>query len=66
MYRDQAVDLFIWIVIGYGFFAMATSFDLAAYGEKRTKDMLISYIIASAFNIFFNISLIPEFADQPG
>ena len=41
---------------------MATSFDLAAYGEERTKDMLISYIVASAVNIWFNFSLIPEYA----
>ena len=64
VYRNEALELFLWIAIGYGFFAMSTSFDLAAYGEKRTKDMLMSYLVASSINVILNFILIPNYASK--
>ena len=64
VYRNEAIELFLWIAIGYGFYAMSTSFDLAAYGEERTKDMLISYLVASSINVVFNFLLIPDYASK--
>lgn len=60
-YRKEATGLLIWIAMGYGFLAVSMSFDLAAYGGKRTSDMLIAYGIAAIVNVSFNVALIPEF-----
>lgn len=60
-YRQQATGLLVWIAMGYGFLAVSMSFDLAAYGGKRTSDMFIAYGIAAIFNVSFNFMLIPEF-----
>lgn len=61
-YREGATDLLVWIALGYGCFAVATTFDLMAYGNKRTSDMFISYGVASIVNVVFNIILIPDYA----
>lgn len=63
-YRDTASSLFVWIAVGYGFFAMSSSFDLAAYTNKKTVDITIAYLVASACNIGLNILLIPQYASE--
>jgi len=63
-YRESASGLFVWIAVGYGFFAMSSSFDLAAYTHKKTVDITIAYLIASACNIGLNILLIPQHASE--
>ncbi len=60
-YRQKATGLLIWIAMGYGFLAVSMSFDLAAYGGKRTSDMFIAYGIAAILNVSFNVALIPEY-----
>jgi O-antigen/teichoic acid export membrane protein len=61
-YREGATDLLVWIALGYGCFAVATTFELMAFGNKRTSDMFISYGVASIVNVVFNIILIPDYA----
>jgi len=58
-YREGATPLLLWIALGYSFIAVSFSFDLAAYGSKRTLDMFISYGISAVINIGLNIMLIP-------
>ena len=60
-YRVQAVELLLWVAIGYGCLAISMSFDLAAYGDKRTSDLLIASSISSALNLIMNLILIPEY-----
>jgi O-antigen/teichoic acid export membrane protein len=59
-YREGATRLLVWIATGYGFMAIAMSFDLAAYGRKRTSDMLIAYGVSALTNVSLNLLLIPE------
>ena len=63
-YREGASGLFVWLGIGYGFFAMSSSFDLAAYTDKNTVDIMIAYLVSSALNIGLNILLIPQHASE--
>jgi len=63
-YRDGASDLFVWLAVGYGFFAMSSSFDLAAYTDKNTVDIMIAYLMSSACNVGLNILLIPQHASK--
>lgn len=59
-YRQKAEELLVWVAAGYGFLAVSMSFDLAAYGEKRTPDIFVAYGFAAILNVVFNIMLIPE------
>lgn len=60
-YRAEAAELLIWIAVGYSFLAVAMTFDLTAYGEKKTSDMFISWGFASILNLAINLLLIPEY-----
>lgn len=60
-YREEATHLLLWIALGYSFIAISFSFDLAAYGSKRTLDMSISYGISAMINVVLNIILIPDY-----
>ena len=59
-YREDAAGLLLWVAMGYGFLAISMSFDLAAYGEKRTVDIFVAYGIAAVTNVTLNIALIPD------
>ena len=61
-YQLGAKKLFIWIAIGYGLFFISSSFDLAAYSNKKTSDMLIAYLIAAITKLILSFLLIPKFA----
>jgi len=61
-YQLGAKKLFIWIAIGYGLFFISSSFDLAAYSNKKTSDMLIAYLVAAVIKLILSFLLIPKFA----
>ena len=61
-YREEASGLLFWIAFGYGLHAVAMSFDLAAYGGKKTVDIFLSYGVAALANVIFNIVLIPKYS----
>jgi len=61
-YQFGAKKLFIWIAIGYGLFFISSSFDLAAYSNKKTSDMLIAYLVAATIKLILSFLLIPKFA----
>lgn len=61
-YQLGAKNLFIWIAIGYALFFISSSFDLAAYSNKKTSDMLIAYLIAAIAKLILSFLLIPKFA----
>ncbi len=60
-YRAGALELLLWIAMGYGFLAISMSFDLAAFGHKRTADMLLAYGVSAISNVTLNILFIPEY-----
>ncbi|MEA2115362.1 MAG: oligosaccharide flippase family protein [Thermodesulfobacteriota bacterium] len=59
-YRAEAAGIMVWVAAGYGFLAVAMTFDMAAYGHKRTSVMVYAYGTAAIFNIIFDLLLIPE------
>jgi O-antigen/teichoic acid export membrane protein len=61
-FREEASPLFIWLAVAYGLQGIAMSFDMVAYGSKRTSNIMQSYLIAALLNIAFNIWLIPLYA----
>ena len=63
-YRQEAAGLLVWIAAGYGLMAVSTSFDLAAYGAKRTTDILLAFGASSIVNLVLNIALIPEYGPK--
>lgn len=63
-YRAEAVELFLWLAAGYGFLGVAMSFDLAAYGANKTRNMMVAYLASAAVNVGLNLYLIPVLAAE--
>jgi len=59
-YRYESEKLLFWIALGYGFLSVSMSFDLAAYGNKRTTDILIANTGAAIANVSLNVIFIPD------
>ena len=59
-YREAALDLLIWIAIGYACLSVAMCFDLAAYGAKQTRYVAAATGAAAAINVSLNLLLVPE------
>ena len=59
-YREAALDLLIWIAIGYACLSVAMCFDLAAYGSKRTRYVAAATGAAAATNVSLNLLLVPD------
>jgi O-antigen/teichoic acid export membrane protein len=58
-YREEALGLFVWLAAGYGLLGVAMSFDLAAFGENKTKRIMFSYLLSALINVSLNFYLIP-------
>ncbi len=58
-YREEALDLFVWLAAGYGLLGVAMSFDLSAYGANKTKRIMFSYLLSALLNVSLNFHLIP-------
>lgn len=55
----EAAGSMIWIASGYALYAMGGLFDLVAYGNKRTLDILLANVIAALVNVGVAWLLIP-------
>ena len=58
-YRGGAPELLNWIALGYACFCVATCFDLAAYGAKRTTSVMMASGVAAATNVGLDLLLVP-------
>jgi O-antigen/teichoic acid export membrane protein len=61
-FREGASPLFIWLAVAYGLQGIAMSFDMAAYGSKRTVHIMLAYLVTALLNIALNIWLIPIYS----
>lgn len=59
-YRATASQLLVWIAIGYACLSIATCFDLAAYGTRRTQYVALATGAAAATNVGLDLLLVPE------
>ena len=58
-YRDAAPELLAWIAAGYACFGVATCFDMAAHGAKRTMYLTLATGAAAAANVGLGLLLVP-------
>ena len=58
-YRAAAPELLAWIAAGYACFGVATSFDMAAYGAKRTRYLILATGAAAIANVGLGLLLVP-------
>ena len=56
--------VFVWLAAGYGFLGVAMSFDLAAYGANKTKNIMVAYLVSAMVNFSLNLFLIPRLAAE--
>ena len=59
-YREAALELLIWIALGYGCLSVAMCFDLAAYGANQTQYLAVATGLAATTNVGLDILLVPE------
>ena len=59
-YREAASELLIWIALGYACLSVATCFDLAAYGTRRTHYLALATGAAAVTNVGLDLLLVPE------
>ena len=58
-YRHAAPELLAWIAAGYACLGVATCFDLAAHGAKRTAYVTLATGVAAVTNIWLGVLLVP-------